>query len=187
MARTILAKADGAAGAGKIGEAMAAYEEVLAKFPFDEGLEKQASSSLERIMNDGRAHIRAVSAKVDDAKFFRTARLEDALLAQIENDVTRYAGTNLQAELVAKRDELKTDRTRTAKEKHDAEAKAAFDRAMDYAASKQARKEVAIAFLEMILSRYPDSEWVEPARQLLEKLKSGKPADGPETRGTESR
>jgi FHA domain len=185
QARTLLAKAEEARRGGRMGESMAAYEEVLAKFPFDENLEKQASTELERMLNDGRNHIKAVSARVDDAKFFRTARLEDELVALLETDVNHYAGTNLLAELVAKRDELKLERVRTASEKHEAEAKAAFFRAQDYVAGKQPRKELAIALLEMVTTRYPNTEWSEQARQLLEKLKSG--AGGAESRGTESR
>jgi hypothetical protein len=187
QARTLLAKADEAKRNGRIGEAMGAYEEVLARFPFDEGLEKQASADLEKIVSDGRNHIRVLTAKVDDAKFFRTARLEDELLAELENDVTRYGGTNLVAELVAKRDELKVERGRTASEKHDAEAKAAYTRAQDYVAGKQPRKEVAIALLELVIARYPNTEWAESARQLLEKLKSGAPVEKAESRGAESR
>jgi FHA domain len=186
QARTLLAKAEEARRNGRMGEAMAAYEEVLAKFPFDESLEKQASSDLERIVSDGRAHIRTISARVDDAKFFRTARLEEELLAELDRDVAHYAGTNLQPELVAKLEELKVERKRTSSEKHDAEAKAALYRALDYDAGKQSRKEIAIALLEMVVARYPDTEWAEQARQLLEKLKSGAPRAA-ESRGTESR
>jgi hypothetical protein len=123
---------------------------------------------------------------VDDAKFFRTARLEEDLVAELDRDVAHYAGTNLQPELVAKLEELKVERKRTSTEKHDAEAKAALYRALDYDAGKQSRKEIAIALLEMVVARYPDTEWAEQARQLLEKLKSGAPRAA-ESRGTESR
>jgi hypothetical protein len=187
QARTLLAQADDAARGGRIGESMTTYEEVLAKFPFDEGLEKQASGSLERLMNDGRALAKALAAKVDDAKFFRTARLEDDLLGQLESNVTRYAGTNIQPELVAKRDELKAERTRTASQKHEGEARAAYQRGLDYIAGKQPRTMLAHDILEMVLKRYPDTEWAQQARELLDRLEGKAESRQAESRQAESR
>jgi hypothetical protein len=173
-ARGLLAKAEEAARAGRVGEAMAAYEEVLAKFPFDENLEKDASKKHESLANEGRNKARAHAARVDDAKFFRTARLDDDLLAELEADVSRYAGTNLAADFAARRDELKAERAKTAAEKRESAARAAFSRAKDYYDGKEKRRELTMAFLELVVNKYPETEWAQQARALLDQLKGGK-------------
>lgn len=167
-----LAAAQEAANKRRFGEAMTTYEDVLARFPFDETIEKQAAAALEKLSSDGRASIRTLSARVDDAKFFRTAKIDDALLADLEADAARYTNTNLHAEVKLKLDELVAERKRSAAEKHDAEAKAAMDRATDYLEMKVGRREVAVALLEMVVTRYPGTEWAEQAQRLLDQLKS---------------
>jgi pSer/pThr/pTyr-binding forkhead associated (FHA) protein len=171
-AREKITNAGQKAAAQKYGEAIALYDQVLAEFPFDEATEKQASAAQERLMNEGRARIRALSTRVDDAKFFRTARVDDELFAEIQVDMARLAGTKLEPELKIKLDELTAERTKSAAEKNDAAAHAAYLRAEDYATGKEDRRAIAIQLLEMVISRYPDTEWAEKAKQLLERLKS---------------
>jgi pSer/pThr/pTyr-binding forkhead associated (FHA) protein len=173
QARELIARAGDAASRQRFGEAMTLYDEVLARFPFDETIERQASAALEKLTSDGRARIRAFTARVDDARFFRTARLDDDLVAEMQADVERYAGTSLEPELKARLDELSAERKKSAAEKHDGEAKRTFQRAQDYLDMKQSRREVAITLLEMVVNRYPDTEWAQQAQALLEKLKAG--------------
>ncbi len=86
--------------------------------------------------------------------------------------IARLAGTKLEPELKIKLDELTAERTKSAAEKNDAAAHAAYLRAEDYATGKEDRRAIAIQLLEMVISRYPDTEWAEKAKQLLERLKS---------------
>ncbi len=180
-ARGLLASAEEAARKGQAGAAMATYEQVLAKFPFDEALEKDASKKLELLANDGRNKLKTLAGRVDDAKFFRTARMDDDLLNELETDATRYAGTNLAAEFAAKRDDLKDERAKTAKEKWDAAARGLFERGLDYWESKPKRRELSIKFLEMCIARYPETEWAQQARALLEQITGNKPESKPES------
>jgi hypothetical protein len=94
-------------------------------------------------------------------------------VAEMQADVERYAGTSLEPELKARLDELSAERKKSAAEKHDGEAKRTFQRAQDYLDMKQSRREVAITLLEMVVNRYPDTEWAQQAQALLEKLKAG--------------
>ncbi len=169
-AQELLGKASEATDRGRPGEAIRAYDEILARYSFEEGMEQKALEGMERVLGAGRDRVKALTARVDDARFFRTARSDDALLKELEEETARYAGTELEAAFKAQLETLTEERKKTASEKNDAEARIAYQRAQDYAESKHARREVALAFLEMVVSRYPATEWAERARALMEQL-----------------
>ena len=128
-------------------------------------------------MNDGRARIRALSARVDDAKFFRTARLDDDLLARARGGRrpllrARTCSPSSWPSATSSRPSARGRRPRSTSRSEDA----VLPRAGLCTSSKQTRQEFAIAFLEM-LDRALSRHRVGPSRrgELLEKIRGTSP------------
>ncbi len=175
QARELMNQAREAERAGKSAEAIHKLEEVLARFPFEETIEREASGSVERIVGEGRKRARDLGVRVDDARFFHTARIDEQLARDLDAEVARFSGTTLEEELKKLSEGFKADRQKSAAEQVDGEAKAAFQRAQDYIADAHGRREVALAFLEMVAKRYPGTEWADQSKLLIEKVKTGAP------------
>lgn len=172
-AQELLAKAGEALRAGKDGEALRLYDETLARFPFEEAVEREASQKRERTLADAQKRLRDLTSRVDDALFFRTARRDDVLSKDLTAEAARLAGTELESGLKALGERFEGERKKAAAERAEAEAAAAFRRAQDYQDNVNGRKESAAAFFESVARRYPDSEWGKRAAQIAGDIKSG--------------
>jgi pSer/pThr/pTyr-binding forkhead associated (FHA) protein len=171
-AQELLRKAAEALRAGKDGEAIAVYDDVLARFAFDETIEREAAQRRERTLSDAQKRLRELTARVDDALFFLTARRDDALAKDLAAEAARFDGPEAGGAVRALATRFEEARTKSARERAEDDARIAFLRGQDYLANVARRRETAAAFFESVARRYPETEWGKQAAQLVETLKN---------------
>jgi hypothetical protein len=170
-AQDLLGRASEALRTGKDGEALRLYDETLARFPFEETVEREASQKRERTLDEAKKRLRDFGSRVDDALFFRTARRDDALGQELSKEVTRLSGTELETTLKALSEKFETERVKAASERAEAAAKTAYQRAEDYKSNVN-RRATAIEFFETVARRYPQTDWGKQAAATAEKLRA---------------
>ncbi|HYC77700.1 MAG TPA: FHA domain-containing protein [Planctomycetota bacterium] len=176
--QALLQRAAEAARQGRDGEALGLYEEILTRFPFEESLEREAAQRRERLVSDAQKRFRDLSARVDDALFFRTVRIDDQLAKDLEAEAARMGGVEAASGIAAVLERFKSERAKVAAERAEAEARVAFQRAADYesqtAGGRPSRSQSAVVFYEAVARRWPDTEWGKQARAKVEQL-NGRP------------
>ena len=177
-AQQLLAKARESERSGKLGEAMIAFEQVLARFPFEDRIESEARTSVDRMNEAARTALKEFEARADDARFFRTVARDAALMVSIRDAAAKYTGSSVGESLLKLANALEVDRTSTSTQRTAAEAQGALLRAIDYADDPRGRKDVALALLESILRRHAGSDAARDAAARLEKIKASMPAGG---------
>ena len=170
-ARTLLAKARDAERQGHIGKGLMLAEQVRARFPFNEGVDAEASQLMTRLSEQARKDVAGLVRRMDDAEFFKTltrggARLE----ADLDAALKKYAGTSYGEEIAAQQARRATllQKAMTAEKQRWAERK--LIRASDYMASGNNR--LARLFLESIVKEFPDSDEADQAEMRLARLKN---------------
>lgn len=177
QAQELLTKASEALRSGRDGEALALFETTLARFSFDEAIEKDAAQRRERAVADAQKRLRELTTRVEDALFFRTARRDEALAKDLADEAARFAlpegapTAGPGAAVAALRDKFETERAKDAAARAETEAKLAFLRGQDYMANAS-RAATAAAFFESVARRFPGTEWGKQAAALVQKLQS---------------
>lgn len=156
----------------KDGEALRIYDDILARFAFDEAVEKDAGQRRDRIVADAQKRLRELNGRVEDALFFRTARRDDGLAKDLAAEAARFDGPESGGAVQALLKRFDDERSKSAAARAEEEARVAFLRGQDYMANAVRRADTAAAFFESVARRYPDSEWGKQAAQLVERLKN---------------
>ena len=156
----------------KDGEALRIYDDILARFAFDEAVEKDAAQRRERVVSDAQKRLRELTSRVDDALFFRTARRDDGLSKDLAAEAARFDGPESGGSVQALRKRFDDERSKSAAARAEEEARIAFLRGQDYMANAVRRADTAAVFFESVARRYPDSEWGKQAAQLVERLRT---------------
>jgi pSer/pThr/pTyr-binding forkhead associated (FHA) protein len=171
-AQEILAKAGEALRSGRDGEAMKLYEDALARYAFDESVEREATQRREQALAEARKRLAALTARVDDALFFRTARGDETLAQDLAAEVARTKGTDVASSVDALAKRFEKARAESATQRAESEAATALRRAQDYEALAGPRVQTALVFYESVARRFPETEAGKAAASAVERLKA---------------
>ncbi len=171
-AGALLAKAREAERAGRFGEALSAFGQVLARFPFEDRIESEARTAVDRLAEVARNLQREFEAKADDARFFRTVVTDAALVASVRDAAGKWKGAAVGDALEQLAQTLEKDRVSTSTARAASEAQASLLRAIDYAGDPRGRRDVAAALFESVIRRHPGSEAARDAEARLSRLRS---------------
>jgi pSer/pThr/pTyr-binding forkhead associated (FHA) protein len=172
-ARSLLNAAREAVRLTESGRAVQLCEQVMARFPFEESVEREASSLREQLLKVGRERQSALTQEVDDVLFFRTIGQRADLVKQIEAEAARYAGTPLEGgfkDLSARQQTAMQDWDRPRQVQA---AERMFLRAKDYVEGEKGR--LAYLFFESVSRRFPDTDEADQSRAYMERLQAGGP------------
>ncbi|MEY2742133.1 MAG: hypothetical protein RIS21_501 [Planctomycetota bacterium] len=171
-AGVLLAKAREAERAGRFGEALSAFGQVLARFPFEDRIESEARTAVDRLAEVARNLQRDFEARADDARFFRTIVTDGALIASVRDAAGKWKGAPVGDAFEQLAQTLEKDRVTTSGARATAEAQASLLRAIDYAGDPRGRRDVAAALFESVIRRHPGSESARDAEARLSRLRS---------------
>lgn len=169
-ARSLLAEAREAERKQESGKAILLLEQVRARYPFEESIEKDAASLLSRLQDDARRRIDGLSERLQNAEFFRTLLSEEKTLKDdLEREAARYRDTPFAEAL----DALEARRAQIVEGWLAAARQAAAERdlirASDYIEAE--RFQLARYFLESIVREHPGSDEADLAESRLQRIK----------------
>jgi hypothetical protein len=91
-------KARGAEREGRLGECLAAWSELLERYPYQEELVVEAEGVTGRLVQEGLLKLQEVRAEVERASFFRLVELYRACYSQAVAVGEQYKGSEVESE-----------------------------------------------------------------------------------------
>jgi hypothetical protein len=108
-ALSLASEARAARRAGKLGDCLAKWDELLDRFPYEEAVVAEAEVARTELVQAGLAETRAVAQEIERARFFRLVDLFRLCRRQAEAVAVRYAGSEVEVGARALMAEVDTD------------------------------------------------------------------------------
>ena len=93
----LAADAEGAERAGRLGECLVLWQQLLDRYPFEDHLVQRAESQRATLVRTGLEEARALEGQIERAKFFRLAGLYRECRDHASDIASRYAGSEVES------------------------------------------------------------------------------------------
>ncbi|MAG57287.1 MAG: hypothetical protein CMJ83_13420 [Planctomycetes bacterium] len=175
-ARALVNGARNAERKQELGRAIQLCEQVIARYPFEESLEREASTLREGLLGGGREKLQSLATRLEDAVFFRDLMTRPKLASDIDAELERYGGTSLEKGLKDLQAKHSKQQEVWDLPRREREAERTFLRGKDYMQGDKRR--LALLFFQSVVQRFPDSDEADQAKAYITRL--GKTSSGSE-------